>query len=132
MSANIHIHSLVRQHGEGEKKTFRVVKEKKMCLRLCMCAENQKNWGWVVYQSDVVKNDKTCSKFSHHKPKQEKAQVIKMQTPRGPQRDGALLRDPTLDRTASEKHLQPCQLATGWQERVQLIKNLLIASIQNR
>lgn len=83
-----------------------------MCLRLCMCAENQKK-GRAVYQSDAVKNDKTCCKFSHHKPRQEKAQVIKMQTPREPQRHGVLLRDPTLDRTASEKHLQPCQLATG-------------------
>lgn len=95
--------------------------EKKMCLRLCMFAENQKK-GWVVYQSDTVKNDKTCCKFSHHKPRQEKAQVIKMQTPREPQRHGVLLRDPTLDRAASEKHLQPCQLATGCMERVQLIK----------
>lgn len=116
---------------QHKDKKFRVVKEqqqwegKKMSLRLCMCAENQKKM-WVVYQPDAVKNYTMCCKFSHHKPRQERAQVIKMQPSHGPQRDNVLLRDPTLDHTASATHLQPCQLATGWQERVQLIKNLLM------
>lgn len=93
-----------------------------------MCAENQKKV-WVVYQPDAVKNDTMRCKFSHPKPRQERAQVIKMQPSHGPQRDNVLLRDLTLDHTASATHLQPCQLATGWQERVQLIKKSIDASM---
>lgn len=124
------IHSLViyttqRQEIQGCEGTEKMGRKENELEIVCVCTENQKKV-WVVYQPDAVKNDTMCCKFSHHKPRQERAQVIKMQPSHGPQRDNILLRDPTLDHTASATHLQPCQLATGWQERVQLIKNLLM------